>query len=372
MKANKRVAMATLAVVLLIGIVFGVPAAYREFQNERVAKALMEHQRFVKGDPDAPSSEEAKLENGNEGERGPSSAAEEEFANRAYPADDIPFQLTLNAQNAFNQIKAKGVGKGKNVPGQWTLVGPSTANYPSVLTFSGADYATSGRITGLAIDPNCSTKKCRLWVGAAGGGVWRTDNALSGSGANWTFVSGSFATNAIGVLYYDNGSNTLYAGTGESHASGDSEAGMGIYKSTDGGDSWTHLSSTVTALTTPGNGTYSGDAFAGRSISSIVVDPNDPNVLYVGSTRGVRGVSSVTGGATSNPPTPRPPFGLFKSTDGGATFTFIWDGNASLRGVSRVELDPLNSQVVYASAYQQGIWRSFDGGASFELAPNLT
>lgn len=366
MKINKRVAMATLAVVFFLGVVFGAPAAYKEYQNERVAKALMEHQRFVKGDPDAPSSEEAKLENGNEGERGPGSAEEEEFANRAYPANDIPFQLTLNAQNAFNQIKAKGVGKGKNVPGQWTLVGPSTANYPSVLTFSGADYATSGRITGLAIDPNCSNKKCRLWVGAAGGGVWRTDNALSGSGANWTFVSGSFATNAIGVLYYDASSGTLYAGTGESHASGDSEAGMGIYKSTDGGNTWTHLSSTVNALSTPGNGTYTGDAFAGRSISSIVVDPNDPNVIYVGSTRGVRGVTSVTGGATSNPPTPRPPFGLFKSTDGGATFTFIWDGNASLRGVSRVKLDPLDSQVVYASAYQHGIWRSFNGGASFE------
>jgi len=366
MKTKKRIAISTLVVVIAIGLVFGGQAAYTEYQNERVAKALLEHQRFVKGDPDAPSSEQALAGNGGESDRGPDSAAEEAYANRAYPAEEIPFELTLNAQNAFNQIEAKGVGKGKNIPGQWTLVGPSTANYPSVLTFSGADYTTSGRITGLAIDPNCSKKKCRLWVGAAGGGVWRTDNALSGSGTNWTFVSGSFATNAIGVLYYDAANDTLYAGTGESHASGDSEAGMGIYKSTDGGNTWTHLSSTVTDLTTPGNGTYTGDAFAGRSISSIVVDPADPNALYVGSTRGVRGVSSVTGGATSNPPTPRPPFGLFKSTDGGATFTFIWNGNASLRGVSRVKIDPLNSQVVYASAYQQGIWRSPDGGASFE------
>ncbi|MFN2197655.1 MAG: WD40/YVTN/BNR-like repeat-containing protein [Anaerolineales bacterium] len=366
MKVNKRFGMILLVFVLAIGIVFGGNFAYKEYQNERVAKALMENQRFVKGDPDAPSSEQATVGNGNEAGLDPDSAAEEAFANRAYPADDIPFQLTLNAQAAFNQIKAQGVGRGKNVPGQWTLAGPSTANYPSVLTFSGADYTTSGRITGLAIAPDCNNNSCRLWVGAAGGGVWRTDNALSGSGAKWTFVSGSFATNAIGVLYYDAANNTLYAGTGESHASGDSEAGMGIYTSTDGGDTWTHLSSTVTSLTTPGNGTYTGDAFAGRSISSIVVDPSDPNIIYVGSTRGVRGVSSVTGGATSNPPTPRPPFGLFKSTDGGATFTFIWDGNASQRGVSRVKLDPINSQVVYASAYQQGIWRSANGSASFE------
>jgi len=355
MKVNKRFAMATLVAVLFIGLVFGAPAAYREYQNERVAKALMENQRFVKGDPDAPSSEQAKIGNGNESERGPSSAAEEDYANRAYPADEIPFQLTLNAQNAFNQIEAKGVGKGKNVPGQWTLIGPSTANYPSVLTFSGADYTTSGRITGLAIDPNCSNKKCRLWVGAAGGGVWRTNNALSGSGANWTFVSGSFETNAIGVLFYDAANDTLYAGTGESHASGDSEAGMGIYKSTNGGDTWTQL---------PGSVGY-GTGFYGRSVSSIVVDPTDSNVLYVGLARGVRGVSSVTGGATSNPPVAIP-FGLYKSTDGGNTFSFIWNGNGTLRGVSRVKIDPLNSQVVYASAYQQGIWRSADGGASFE------
>ena len=301
-----------------------------------------------------------------ESERDPDRAAEEDYANRAYPAEEIPFQYTLNAENAFSQIKSKGVGKGKNVPGNWTLIGPSKANTPGLLNFSGADYFASGRTTALAIAPGCSTKSCRLWAGAAGGGIWRTDNALSGSGAKWTFVSGSFATNAIGVLYYDAAHNTLYAGTGESHASGDSAAGLGIFKSTDGGNTWTHLSSTVTSLTTPDNGTYTGDAFAGRSISSIIVDPANPNILYVGSSRGVHGVSSVTGGATSNPPTPRPPFGLFKSTDGGATFTFIWDGNATLRGVTRVKLDPLNSQVVYASAYQQGIWRSNDGGASFE------
>ena len=120
-------------------------------------------------------------------------------------------------------------------PGAW-LAGPSTANFP-ILTFSGAAYTTSGRVTALAIDPVCSNK-CTVWVGAAGGGVWRTDNALSGSGANWTFVSGSFATNAIGTLTYDSSTGTLYAGTGEPNASGDSEAGFGIYKSTNRGDTW--------------------------------------------------------------------------------------------------------------------------------------
>jgi hypothetical protein len=311
---------------------------------------------------------------GNRGEPGeeaagedPAAAAEQAYEERAYPADEIPFQATLNAQAAWAGVKARGVGKSKNTSGQWTLAGPSTANYPAVLTFSGSDYTASGRVTGLAIDPACSQSKCRAWVAAAGGGIWRTDNALSGSGANWTFVSGSFATNAIGTLLYQNG--VLYAGTGEPNASGDSEAGMGLYKSTDGGDTWTHLASHVTALTTPGNGTYTGDAFAGRSISSIAVDPNNSSHLYVSSTRGVRGVSSSTGGATSNPPTPRPPFGLFESTDGGATFNFIWNGNASLRGVNEVRLDPswngTTNTTLYAAAFQQGIWRSTNGGTTF-------
>ena len=289
---------------------------------------------------------------------------QEAFAQRAYPASDIPVQASINAQTAFGKVK--GNGNGKHSAGSWSLVGPSSANFPGVLTFSGADYTTSGRITALAIAPGCNNGHCMLWVGAAGGGVWRTDKALHTNNMQWKFVSGSFGTNAIGTLTYDAAHNTLYAGTGEPNASADSEAGLGIYKSTDGGDTWTHLTSQVSNLTTPGNGTYTGDAFAGRSISSIVVDPNNPSTIYVSTTRGVRGVSSVlSGGATSNPPTARPPFGLFKSTDGGATFSFIWDGNASIRGVNHVELDPSNSSIVYAAAYQQGIWRSTNGGTTF-------
>ena len=288
---------------------------------------------------------------------------QEAFAQRAYPASDIPVQAAINAQTAFGKVK--GNGNGKHSADSWSLVGPSSANFPGVLTFSGANYTTSGRITALAIAPGCNNGHCMLWVGAAGGGVWRTDKALHTNNLQWQFVSGSFGTNAIGTLTYDAAHNTLYAGTGEPNASSDSEAGLGIYKSTDGGTTWTHLAS-VTTTSSAANGAYTGDAFAGRSISSIMVDPNNPSTIYVSSTRGVRGVSSVlNGGVTSTPPPARPPFGLFKSTDGGATFSFIWDGNASIRGVNHVELDPSNSSTVYAAAFQQGIWRSTDGGATF-------
>lgn len=307
--------------------------------------------------------------------RGPRTAAEEDFENRAYPGTDIPLIATRNAQAAFSRLQARG--SGDPAPAQWTLIGPSGVNFPNILTFSGADYIDSGRITALALAPHCDEEQCTLYVGAAGGGIWRTDQARSTTDSQpWVYLSGSFGTNAIGTLIIDPtdaSGNTLYAGTGEPNASGDSEAGVGIYKSTDGGNTWTKLPDMVTAITTPGNGTYTGDAFAGRSIGGIVIDPTNPNVIYVASSKGVRGVSSVTGGATTNPPTPRPPFGLWKSTDGGATFSFIWNGNASIRGVIDIALDPSNPSILYASAFDQGTWRSMDGGVSFtQINPRLS
>src|SRR5262245_35810672 len=240
---------------------------------------------------------------GAEREGGPTAAAEAAYASRAAGGAYVPFRLTRNAQRAWANAKGRAAAKGPQAPGAggtWTLAGPSSENFPNVLTFSGAAYTTSGRITALAIDPSCNQQRCRVWAAAAGGGVWRTTNALSGSGVNWTFVSGSFATNAIGTLTFDAAHNTLYAGTGEPNASGDSEAGFGIYKSNDGGDTWTHLASNTSVPA--GSGVdcdavfgfggfqiapaYSGPAFDGRSISSIVIDPGNPSIMYVSSDRG--------------------------------------------------------------------------------------
>jgi hypothetical protein len=284
---------------------------------------------------------------------GPLAAAEEDYALRAYPAMEIPIALTENAQIAFEEVRSRNVG-GNRKPGRWSLVGPSNARYPGLLNFSGEDYVTSGRITSLAISPVCDAEGCFIWVGAAGGGVWRGTLGLAAK-PQWHFQSASFATNAIGTITQDPNDargKTLYVGTGEPNASGDSEAGMGIYKSADGGESWTRLPTNV---------------FDGRSISRIVIHPTNPNIIYVGSARGVRGVSSVSGGGTSNPPVAAP-FGLYRSIDGGLTFAMIWDGNASVRGVIDVELDPSDPDTVYASAFQQGIWRSsvrLDGDATF-------
>src|SRR5437870_3169895 len=324
---------------------------------------------------------------GPETDRGPITAAEEAYANRAYPASDVPFKLTVDAQKAWANVVAQAPSAGV-----WTLIGPSGGNFPDILTFSGRDYITSGRITVLAIAPTCTSNNCMLWVGAAGGGVWRTNKALANP-PNWTFVSGSFATNSIGTLTYDAATATLYAGTGEPNASGDSEAGFGIYKSTDNGNTWTHLVANTRVAAMPTGGgcgaapRYTGPAFNGRAISSIRVSGS---TMYVGSTRAVRGVSSVTGGVVSLAPGLPPP-GLWKSTDGGANFTQLspegvclnplLKGDAgkfqstfgSARGVNHVEFDPnyATNTTLYAAAFPRvtasggGVWRSTDDGATF-------
>jgi hypothetical protein len=326
-------------------------------------------------------------------DRGPLLAAEEEYAKRAYPAKEIPFSATLNAHAAFNQINDRTAGITSAattsaatlaaMTNPWQLIGPSTAVDPSILTFTGTEYITSGRVTALVISPGCSPTSCRVWAAAAGGGIWRTDNALATT-PSWTFISSSFRTNAIGTFTYDAATNTLYAGTGEPNASADSEAGFGIYTSTDGGTTWTHLAAhTSVAAMATSCGTapaYSGPAFDGRAISSIVVNGN---TMYVGSTRAVRGVSSVSsGGAVSLAPG-LPPFGIWKSADGGANFILLQaqgiclnptlEGSAGIiqssfgspRGVNHVAFDPSTMSMVYAAAFEKGVWRSTNSGGSF-------
>ena len=282
----------------------------------------------------------------------------EAYLNRAYPADEVPVKATTRAQNGWAALVAASASTSQAQVGVWKLIGPSQATYPGVLNVlgDGGAYVASGRITALAIAPTCVAGNCKIYVGAAGGGVWSTPDGLSNAPA-WTFLSNGFGTNAIGSLKVDknvaNG-NTIFAGTGEPNVSGDSESGVGIYRSTNGGSTWTLL---------PGSA-----QFAGRAVSDIDTTPNGS--ILCGIARAVRGVSSVTGGATSNPPV-AVDFGVYRSTDSGATFQQIATSavlGGTLRGVTQIQRDPDNfigDVTYYAGVLQTGIWRTTDGGTTW-------
>ena len=282
------------------------------------------------------------------------------YLQRAYPAAEIALGATLAAQNGWAALNA-----GTHSSGVWQLIGPSKATQPGVLNVlgDGTEYVTAGRVTAMAIGPNCIPGACPVYVGAAGGGIWRAKDGLAGS-PRWEFVSASFATNAIGSLAVDPNDATgltIYAGTGEPNVSSDSEAGMGMYKSTDGGSTWTLLPGSIAAPTSN---------FQGRAVASIAITPG--GAILVGIARAIRGMSSTDGATTSNPPSSTSPaaFGVYKSTDGGASFKNISTALGSARGVNQVAVDPNNGSVYYAAFLGEGVWRSADAGATWAQIKN--
>src|SRR5438552_5127615 len=289
-------------------------------------------------------------------------------AARTYPANVIPPSMVQNAKNTFLKIAKQGDPKNNNF---WLSYGPlQNSIQPGVLAFSGATNATASRDTALVIAPTCVPGNCRLWAGTAGGGVWRTDDALAAS-PTWTWLTGVLALNSVGALVADpndSSGNTLYVGTGEGNrCSSGCEAGVGIYKTTDGGNSWTKLPDACVSNTTY-SCANSGDAFLGRGINQIVVDPTNPAHIFVGSALAVRGLSHVigNGGQVRLEPGANP-VGVYESTDGGNTFTEVWNGNGSTFGVNDVARDTMHVDTVYASAFDQGAWRrspTFDGSTS--------
>jgi hypothetical protein len=334
---------------------------------------------------------------GEEATGGVTREAQEAFQARAYPAKDIPLSWTNKVQASWKgivlkteraEVRQKGAKTGRSTastssatlakaakslalsatPGVWQSLGPDdSAVFPQTVTYSGARYVTSGRITALVAPPtSCSAGSCLLLVGAAGGGVWRTTNALANP-PSWTYVSGGFDTNAIGTLYADpNNPAVIYAGTGEPNASGDSESGTGIYKSTNGGATWGKMTGTESGAgagcgaATLGTCTVGANPFLGRSVSQIAIENGNPNHILVATARGVKGVAAASGGGVSLN-NAFPPIGLWESTNGGASWDYAWNGGGTFnaaRGVTDVEFDPSPGRTtdVYASAFNQGIW----------------
>src|SRR5712691_3169455 len=199
---------------------------------------------------------------GNQGEpgEGPGAADAAAIEALAFPDTDIPLARLEGARAAFTAVKARGFPNGKGRSGTWVSVGPSTALYPffaprDISLYVPNEYIAASRIDAMAIAPDCRPGHCRLWIGPAGGGIWRTDNALADT-PSWTYLSGSYDINSIGAIALDPSDpsgNTLWVGTGEGNTCGSGCVhGEGLYKSTDGGDTW--------------SGPLGKSAFAGRGI----------------------------------------------------------------------------------------------------------
>lgn len=285
-----------------------------------------------------------KLENGGEATQGPS---QEAYENRAFPATDVAPAQVATARTAFEK-------KGRGSRG-FTQVGPDGGTVPGAVTYTGNASNVSGRTTAILPVGDCTAKACTVLIGTAGGGVWRTTQALAAD-PTWTSVGAGITSNAIGSL--TRAGSTIYAGTGEPNGSSDNEAGTGLFASTDGGSTFSRVS-TVAA----------GKDFAvGRSVGSVVVDRTDARHLLVGTAVARHGSSSVNGGRFTPPGSE--PVGLYETRDGGQSWSLthaersdaVDPGNPSggdlfRGGVTRVEQDPTQAGTYYASFSDYGLFR---------------
>jgi len=205
---------------------------------------------------------------------------------------------------------------------------------------------TSGRVADLAINP---LNPDEWYVAAASGGVWKTTN----HGLTFEPLFDDQGSYSIGCITLDpSNSHTVWVGTGENNNQRSVAYGDGVYKSTDGGSSWTNVG-----------------LKASEHIGMIAVHPKNSNIVWVAA----YGPLWSSGGER----------GIYKTTDGGTTWRRVLNVSEHT-GFNEVHLDPRNPNVLFATAHQRrrhvytyvsggpesGLWKSEDGGETWSEVKN--
>lgn len=207
--------------------------------------------------------------------------------------------------------------------------------------------AYSGRVTALAV-PRPYRKT--MYVGSAGGGVWKTSNA----GVTWRPISDSLGIQTVGdIAVAPSDTNIVWVGTGEKNSLRSQSWGNGVHKSTNGGRTWKYMGLAQT-----------------RSIAKIVIDPRDPNTVFVAALGHLWGTN--------------PERGIYKTSDGGTTWAKILFVDDTT-GAIDLKMDPSNPQILYAATWHRvrmggshmqgtgtgsGIYKTVDAGRTWTKLTN--
>ncbi|MDH3424899.1 MAG: glycosyl hydrolase, partial [Gemmatimonadota bacterium] len=269
----------------------------------------------------------------------------------------------------------------------------STEDMQSLYPRAIGPAVTGGRIHDVeALPGDAST----ILVGTASGGLWKTTNR----GHTWTNVFADKPVSTFGDIAISRSNpRVVYAGTGEQQNRQSTSYGNGVYRSDDGGDSWRHLGLEETRHTgkvvihptnpdvvyvgalgnlwadseargvyksTDGGRSWSKVLFVDRftGVIDMAIDPSDPNTVYAATYQRLRRAWGFNGGG--------PGSGIWKSVDGGATWNELGgglpEGDKGRIGIALAESNPrvLMALVETADEETQGLYRTEDGGLTWE------
>ena len=293
---------------------------------------------------------------------------------RAYPNIDIPPD-TYFKEYVASKSRTKELKRGAFSADTWRPIGPLNSD-------------SHGRSISVAVNPiNPNT----IYCGTASGGLWRSHRA--NQGGDWQRVTLGFPALGIGSITIDPAdSNIMYLGTGEVHRYGGAVGGLvvrttrgsygvGILKTIDGGTTWTKSL----------DWTYNQQ----RGVQQVRINPKNNNTLYAATTEGVYkstdhgdnwaqvlNIVMATDVVINSTDTTlllaacgnfkSPGYGIYRSSDAGATWALIPGGQSNYSGKTRLEAFAGNPYTVYASVADSttgagGLWRSTNFGSTWTL-----